>query len=91
MHLENEGWALCPVKPTFKVLQLKEFRAISLTSAPLMTSSTLTSHPMTSSNLTRSPKKSVKEYTETVEDDLVAPFDHYLDESIMEEDFMIGK
>ena len=19
MHLENEGWALCPVKPTFKV------------------------------------------------------------------------
>ena len=64
--------ALCPVKPTFKVLLLKEYRGISL-SAP---------------SLPKSPRKSAKEYTETVED-LVAPFDHYLDESILEEDFMI--
>ena len=64
--------ALCPVKPTFKVLLLREYRGISL-SAP---------------SLPKSPRKSAKEYTETVED-LVAPFDHYLDESILEEDFMI--
>ena len=29
MHLENEGWALCPVKPTFKVPQLVEFRRLN--------------------------------------------------------------
>jgi hypothetical protein len=23
MHLENEGWAVCPVKPSFKLTQLK--------------------------------------------------------------------
>ncbi len=29
MHLENEGWALCPVKPTFKVMHLVEFRHLN--------------------------------------------------------------
>ena len=59
--------------PTYRDgLLLKEYRGISL-SAP---------------SLPKSPRKSAKEYTETVED-LVAPFDHYLDESILEEDFMI--
>jgi hypothetical protein len=28
MHLDNEGWAICPVKASFKVVQLKEFRHI---------------------------------------------------------------
>ena len=28
MHLDNEGWALCPVKTTFKVQQLVEFRHV---------------------------------------------------------------
>ncbi len=23
MHLENEGWAICPVKPSFQLSQLK--------------------------------------------------------------------
>ena len=79
MHLENEGWALCPVKSTFKVLQLKEFKSFSVKT----TSSTLASTP-----IVRSPRKSALQHTNAV-NDLVAPFDNYLDESILEEDFMI--
>ena len=29
MHLDNEGWALCPVKSSFKATHLREFRSIS--------------------------------------------------------------
>ena len=29
MHLDNEGWALCPVKSTFKIQQLVEFRYVA--------------------------------------------------------------
>ena len=52
MHLENEGWELCPVKSTFKVLQLKEFRALSRCTKP-----------SSFSMQTKSPRKSVKKYT----------------------------
>lgn len=29
MHLENEGWQLCPVKASFKITQLREFHSSS--------------------------------------------------------------
>ena len=37
----------------------------------------------------RSPRKSVQEYVSSV-DDFVAPFENFLEESIMEEDFMLN-
>ena len=37
----------------------------------------------------KSPRKSVKDYVSSV-DDFVAPFENFLEESIMEEDFMLA-
>ena len=37
----------------------------------------------------KSPRKSVKDYVSNV-DDFVAPFENFLEESIMEEDFMLA-
>ena len=40
-------------------------------------------------NSQKSPRKSVQEYVSSV-DDFVAPFENFLEESIMEEDFMLN-
>ena len=32
MHLDNEGWALCPIKSSFKATNLREFRTFVVTS-----------------------------------------------------------
>ena len=37
----------------------------------------------------KSPRKSVKEYVSSI-DDFVAPFENFLEETIMEEDFMLN-
>ncbi len=38
MHLENEGFAKCPVKSTFKVMKLVEFRHLKPTNTKLFSS-----------------------------------------------------
>ena len=76
MHLDNEGWAMCPVKPTFKVSQLKEFQHLSLQQA-------------NASNFLGSPRKmSVRSIMETT-NEFIAPFEKFLDESVLEEDFLM--
>ena len=76
MHLDNEGWALCPVKSNFKVSNLKEFRSSTFSQKI--------------SPYRNSPRKSVKNFVMTSNtDDFVSPFDNFLDESILEEDFML--
>ena len=65
MHLDNEGWALCPVKPTFKVQQLVEFRYVN-------------------AKQTKSPRKSNAL-------DYFHVFHDFLEESILEEDFLLDE
>ena len=65
MHLDNEGWALCPVKPTFKVQQLVEFRYVN-------------------AKQSKSPRKSNAL-------DYFHVFHDFLEESILEEDFLLDE
>lgn len=64
MHLDNEGWALCPVKSTFKVQQLVEFRYVN-------------------AKQSKSPRKSNLDYFHVFHD--------FLEESILEEDFLLDE
>lgn len=64
MHLDNEGWQLCPVKSTFKISQLREFQLNSMSS----------------------PRK---KDIQSCHHDFAAPFQNFLEESILEEDFLL--
>ena len=81
MHLENEGWALCPVKPTFKVLQLVEYRHLKERTVTNFRNAVSATPSKRSSASPR--KKSLKP--------LESPFDpNYDEEDNLEETFLIS-
>ncbi|XP_049824964.1 syndetin isoform X2 [Aethina tumida] len=92
IFLENEMWEICPVKPTFDVLQLQEFKSVRnslrnyklnpLNSGVYSTNSTecSSSHSQDGSSITGNYFMRFAEHG--------TPFDMNLDETIIEEDIL---
>ncbi|KAJ3650826.1 hypothetical protein Zmor_016905 [Zophobas morio] len=93
IFLENEMWEVCPVKPTFTILQLQEFKSLrsilkTFKFRPPMTGTySTTSTDCCSSNHSQDGSSIVGNYFVRYAES-GTPFDSGLDETIIEEDIL---
>ncbi|XP_059085290.1 syndetin-like isoform X2 [Tigriopus californicus] len=76
MHFENEGWAQCPVKPSFKVQQLVEYRHLKILEFTGLPTNLTSIKPMTSTPAA-TPRKAFRNKVQDLNLDLSlsSPFD----------------
>ncbi|XP_074039810.1 vacuolar protein sorting 50 isoform X1 [Leptinotarsa decemlineata] len=99
IFLENEMWEICPVKPSFDILQLQEFKSFrySLKNfkfnpqvSPTMINYSTNSTECCSSNHSQDGSSIVGNYFVRYADH-GTPFDSRLDETIIEEDILASE
>ena len=78
--MENDGWELCPVKPTFMATQLQEFRSLK----PIL-NSFKNWNSSDSSNLSENENCMSNGWLQRCLDSGTSPFDIGLDETIDED------
>lgn len=92
IFLENETWEVCPVKPTFDILQLQEFKSIKSILKNYKTLSHINSYITSESNSSNNSQdgSSVIGNYFTRYAEHGTPFDTKLDETIIEEDILVN-
>ncbi|KAK5638446.1 hypothetical protein RI129_012741 [Pyrocoelia pectoralis] len=88
IFLENESWELCPVKPTFDVLQLQEFKPLRSILKNYKLKPHATTPDCSSSNNSQDGSSIVGNYFLRYSEH-GTPFDRCLDESIVQEDILV--
>lgn len=91
IFLENESWEICPVKPTFEILQLQEFKGMRwiLKNYKTKAAFSTNSPDCSSSNHSQDGSSIVGNYFMRYAEH-GTPFDSKLDETIIEEDILIS-
>lgn len=85
IFLENESWEICPVKPTFHILQLQEFKGLR---HALRTNYVPTSPDCSSSNHSQDGSSIIGNYFIRFAEH-GTPFDARLNETIIDEDILV--
>lgn len=93
IFLENESWEICPVKPTFDILQLQEFKSLrhllkNYKDRPIQTQSYSPNSPDCSSSTHSQDGSSIVGNYFIRYADHGTPFDSKLDETVFEEDIL---
>lgn len=90
MHFENEGWAQCPVKPSFKVQQLVEYRHLKVLDFAGLPCNLTSIKQMTTSTPSATPRKAFRNNkVQDLDLSLSSPFDFDFGSNEAEETFFL--